>query len=112
MSSVKVTIQANKKAQDLANQNGMFKTRIALKNEIIATTLDIHGDTRQNAPVDTGRLRASVDWAFTLNELKGEVDVKVDYAIYNERRKPFLEPAWKKHTKGLSKRIQKIIDEQ
>lgn len=68
--------------------------------EVIATVgLLIETDAKQNAPVDTGRLRASIRFELRPDGLGGEVATNVTYAPYlelgtrNRPAGPFLFPA-------------------
>jgi HK97 gp10 family phage protein len=72
--------------------------------EVIATVgLLIESEAKQNAPVDTGRLRASIRFEMAPNGLGGEVATNVTYAPYlelgtrNRPARPFLFPAVEKY---------------
>ena len=84
-----------------------LKVKALVQREITKTVLDIHGEARSRAPVKTGRLRASIDWRIL--DLFGEVRVNVDYAIYNEKRKPFLQPSVEKYEGGFFDNVFKIV---
>lgn len=71
---------------------------------VVATFgLLIESDAKQNAPVDTGRLRASIHLVLRPDGLGGEVATNLSYApavelgYRNRRAQPFLYPAAEKY---------------
>jgi len=77
-------------------------------------------DARKEAPVDTGRLRASIGSEILRtagSEIVGRVGSNIDYASYQEfgtryqSGKPFLRPALEKNRDRVVKLFEKGIDE-
>lgn len=69
--------------------------------------LRILADARRNAPVDTGRLRASIEQEtrrVTDHAVKALVGSNVDYAPVQEIQQPYLRPAVEQN-KGVILRI-------
>jgi HK97 gp10 family phage protein len=66
--------------------------------QIAISTLTIESSAKRNAPVDTGRLRASIN--SEISRVRGGVGVGVKYAsfiefgTYKMAARPFLFPAW------------------
>lgn len=83
---------------------------------IAETALLIEADAKRLAPVDTGRLRASIEAVLTrvVTELYAEVRVNVSYAAFVElgtrymAAQPFLIPAFEAHARALYDRLQAI----
>lgn len=71
----------------------------AVQQAVALTTLAVESRAKENAPVDTGRLRASIASEFSNGGLTGNVGVYVDYAVIQEigsrfqPARPFLYPA-------------------
>lgn len=85
--------------------------RIREATKIAAVNVDLMA--KQNAPVDTGRLRSSL--TFELEGLTGVVFTVVDYAPHVEygtvraRAQPFLFPAWESERPKYEQRIKEIL---
>jgi HK97 gp10 family phage protein len=89
----------------------------ALHKAVTKAALIVEAEAKKLAPVDTGRLRASITHDVrenVLGEIHGRVGTNVDYAIhvefgsganYAQNRQPFLNPALSKNFG----RIQKIM---
>ena len=73
----------------------------------------IQGDAKRRSPVDTGRLRNSIDFIVNIGKRFVLVGTNVLYAIYPEfgtrrmKEQPYLRPAFKKNRI----KIQKIAEE-
>lgn len=67
--------------------------------EVAKYTLLVGSTAKELAPVDTGRLRASINEVFSRNGLSGKVETNVKYAQAQEfgtrtmRAQPFMFPA-------------------
>lgn len=76
------------------------KVRQAAQDAVAQTALSIESDAKQLAPVDTGRLRASISITFAPDRLSAEVGTNVSYAVHQEfgtryqPGTPFLGPAY------------------
>lgn len=86
----------------------------ALHKAVTKAALIVEGEAKKLAPVDTGRLRASITHDVIeniLGEIQGRVGTNVDYAVhveYGTRKQPaqsYLRPALSKNFG----RIQKIM---
>ena len=104
---ISVQIGMNKRMREIMSGVDSVRLHSLVHREIVKTTLDVHGETRARAPVKTGRLRASVDWRVI--DLFGEVSVNVDYAIYNEKNKPFLQPSLEKYERDFFDSVFNIV---
>lgn len=72
------------------------------------TARDLADEIRQNAPVDTGRLRDSVD---VVDKAGGAtVVVGTDYADDVEARQPFIEPAVRKARSNAKNAVRKAVE--
>lgn len=71
-----------KDAKGLLNQVRLLvpKTRAAVRTAVAQTALLIETDAKQNAPVDTGRLRSSIAADIAPNGLSATVGSNVTYA--------------------------------
>jgi phage gpG-like protein len=85
------------------------------------SAVDVEGWAKQNAPVDTGRLRSSiaskVETAF--GEIQGVIGTNVKYAEHVEApgnvrrtgRRPWLRPAVEEHQQEILKNFEGIFSE-
>lgn len=78
-------------------------TRAAVRQAVAETALLLETDAKQFAPVDTGRLRASIHTEVSSDGLSATVEAGVDYAVFLEfgtryiQPRPFLGPAYEKN---------------
>ena len=95
----------------------------AVDKEILVTANLILTEAKETVPIDTTDLQKSGGVDIRPDEIA--VQFTIDYASYVEfgavagkkpkvanRKMPFLYPAYKKGTKGLLKRITKIIENE
>jgi HK97 gp10 family phage protein len=99
-----VSIQL-KGVEGLLNRAKLLVPRIkaGVQQTVAETALLIETDAKLFAPVDTGRLRASIHAEIAPNGLSATVEAGVDYAVFLEfgtrrqRAQPFLFPAYEKN---------------
>lgn len=91
------------------------KGTVLASKAIRKTALDIEGDAKTRAPVDTGALRNSI--GVTMNgPLAAEIGPTVHYAAYLEfgtykmAARPFMGPAFDARSPGLEKALGQIAD--
>lgn len=101
----------------IGNLNRFGKeTTEKVKDEIVLTAYDIESDAKQNCPVDTGRLRASITAYVDRDKMAALVGSNVEYAIFVElgtnqqQAHPYLYPAFFKNMQKLFDRLTKILD--
>jgi HK97 gp10 family phage protein len=81
--------------------------------QIAKSTLTIESNAKRNAPVDTGRLRSSINSEITRE--RGSVGVGVKYAsfiefgTYKMGARPFLFPAWNMERPKLISSLKMIL---
>lgn len=108
--SLKVSIGKSK----LGGLTKRVRDRIDLA--VKKTALDIEADAKTLAPVDTGALRSSIQAEFP-SELYAEVNVGVDYGIYQEYgtrdmpAQPFMTPATERRRVPFTQAVQQAIKE-
>jgi hypothetical protein len=96
------------------------KMKKGILDALVKTALvDIETPAKQNVRVDTGRLRASIHTEYMghfgdlsikpTNSLQVIVGTNVEYAVYVERRYPFLFPAFESSRSALISRISDVI---
>ena len=76
-------------------------------------SLRIMADARRNAPVDTGRLRASIEQAVervTEHTIRAIVGSNVEYAPYQEVLEPYLRPAIRNNADWIRQRIEQALE--
>lgn len=79
------------------------RTREAVQTAVAQTALLVETDAKLFAPVDTGRMRSSINANIAPNGLSASVDVATDYAVFVEfgtrtqAAQPFLGPAYEKN---------------
>lgn len=89
--------------------------RTAVRAEIARTALHVETEAKRLAPVDTGRLRASVVSEFRRDGLGATVGTNVQYAAFvefgtrNQVPQPFLGPAYNKYVPQLPGRLRTIL---
>jgi len=88
----------------------------AVADEIELTALEIETSAKENVPVKTGRLRASITSIFQRDRLNAFVGTNVEYAQkveYGENKrpaKPYLFPAFFENLPKLEQRLKKITE--
>lgn len=86
-----------------------------VQKAVDATALFIESGAKQNAPVDTGRLRASIAATVGQPGLRAQVGVYVDYAVYQElgsrylAARPFLFPAVEAERARFIERLKAVL---
>lgn len=88
-------------------------------NELVETTaLKIERDAKWNAPVDTGRLEASIKTKMSKGKSSAEVYTDVEYALpvelgsSTQGAQPYMIPAFNKHSKGFEKQVKAIAERE
>lgn len=96
---IKLSIKERELQKALNNINKYSKeVQNGITKQIAASTLTIESQAKVNTPVDTGRLRSSINSVIKPNV--GVVATNVEYAPFVEfgtvkqSAKPFLYPAW------------------
>lgn len=96
--SVSVRIDGDDEARRLLHSTGS-RLEEAMKGAIAETAINIERNAKHFAPVDTGRLRASIGKSFDDDRLGAEVSANTEYAEYVEYgttravAQPFMGPA-------------------
>lgn len=104
---ISVTIQSNRLGALAAAMPGKARALVA------RTVLDVEGGAKQNAPVDTGALRNSIQGRMT-GDASGEVGVGVEYGVYveygtvNMAAQPFMRPAAEAVRPGFEAAVAKL----
>lgn len=89
------------------------RVQAAVQSVIATYVYRIQRSAKRNAPVDTGRLRASI--VARLMRLAGEVSTNVEYAIYQEKgtykmdAQPFMGPALEEHREAFLRDLRNAI---
>jgi len=112
MAGIKVAL---KKAKALNKELDSYQERVEreIAAEVQATALRIESGAKKRAPVDTGRLRASIGiLERALNGKEAVVGTRVEYAPEQERRSPYLEPAAQENKEQFEAALAKIIKEK
>jgi len=115
--STRSTLEGNK---ELRNRNNKIITndRDHINDALIKSALFVERDAKINAPVDTGRLRASishVENGFGSNNPSVEVGTNVEYApavefgTSKKPAKPFLFPAFNGNKQKILKELAKAL---
>lgn len=93
------------------------KTLPKARTAIAKTLLDIEGDAKIGAPVDTGFLAGSISHDIDGDGLGGEVGPTADYGIWQETGtstqpgQPYLGPAFDRRAPGLTKALAQLAIE-
>ncbi len=104
---VSITIDAS--AFDAWITGAPEKVALALRNVIYQASLLIERESKINAPVDTGRLRASI--ATDIHPLSAEVHTNTNYArfVHDGTRFMAARPFMTNAVKSLDGRFEEII---
>lgn len=101
--------------EELADEIRGLESRIAeeIVNVADELALRIVADAKREAPVDTGRLRASLD--FDVSEpgdytVRIAVGSNVEYAIYQEVDNPYLRPAFEANRDTIEEYIKQAVE--
>lgn len=93
---VKINVRFDPKLESIQSEFGKFPDNIAkfIQQAGSAAALEIEGQAKKFAPVDTGRLRASIGTSIGItNRLQAIVQTNVNYAAYvHEGTKPHFPP--------------------
>lgn len=84
------------------------------------TAYKIEADAKKNAPVDTGRLRSSIDTDVERDSksIKAEIGTDVEYAetieygSSKQKAQPYMNPSFNKNANKFQDEIKKIIDKE
>lgn len=78
------------------------------------TALDIERDAKQTAPVDTGKLRGSIQTSFS-DDLHAEVGTNTEYAAYVEygtsrmNAQPYMTPAAERNRAAFEAAFKQLL---
>lgn len=93
-----------------AGLKALQRTAPALAQKAVdATALFVESRAKQLSAVDTGRQRASIAAKTGLPGTRATVGVYVDYAVYNEARKPFLFVAAEAERQQFINRLKAVL---
>lgn len=110
--SVKMTISGVKKLQKRFEKYP-GKLNAQLTKELQRAALKVESRAKKKAPVDTGRLRSSIrplEKSLSGASPAVVVGTPVEYAIYQERRRPFLIPAADEVQPDFEQRIRQVLN--
>jgi len=111
--SLKVSISSDEIEGLLKDFRKYGKNKIKeVGKRVIKGGLQIHTEARRDILVDTGRARSSTN--LKINRDKGdvigaEVTTSVNYAIYIERKKPYLYKAFAKERPRFIRDVKRIM---
>jgi HK97 gp10 family phage protein len=74
--------EMKKVTEEIRKRKSVYEQNVA--KELFKGALDIESGAKQRAPVDTGRLRSSIQSKIDKEDVSAEVTVNVDYAPYVE----------------------------
>lgn len=74
--------EINKVVKEVNRRSSTYEANVA--KELFKGALDIESGAKQRAPVDTGRLRSSIQSKIDHKDISAEVTANVDYAPYVE----------------------------
>lgn len=86
-----------------------------VKDAVAESALNVQRMAKKRCPVDTGRLRASINAVFFQGGMTGEVGTAVEYGPFIEfgthraTAKPFLFPSWEEEKPNYLKNIESIF---
>lgn len=89
--------------------------RRATQDAVATTALQIESTAKELAPVDTGRLRASIGITFAPDRLSAQVGSNVSYSPFIEfgtsrmRAQPFLAPAFEQHRTAFLANLKQAL---
>lgn len=108
---------ANKLSVDVKSRGGFLAKLPGISSvvakAVAATALAVETRAKQDAPVDTGRLRSAI--AAEYNGTTATVNVNVDYALFVElgtrtqRAQPFLYPAMEAERQLFLQRLKAAL---
>lgn len=104
-------------AEDVINKLARLDPRgaDAVRKAINETAINIQRKAKRACPVDTGRLRSSINMTFADAAMVATVGTNVDYAPYVEfgtskqKAQPFLFPAFEEERPQIPPRIAKYF---
>lgn len=110
MNNISLKIDATKFQKFLVE--APLKVERALRNTIYKVTLLIERGAKQNAPVDTGRLRASI--SNDLRPLSSTVQTNTNYAVYVHEGTRYMSarPFMKDAVREVSAQVDSIVNEE
>jgi HK97 gp10 family phage protein len=112
MITVKVNESDMRKALDRINRYSQ-EAQNKVAEGISTTAINVDRRAKQNAPVDTGRLRADIKFTFT--RISGEVFNTVKYAPFIElgtskmNAQPYLFPAWEAYRLDFLNKMKRAL---
>lgn len=111
MSEELLVIENLDKLVDMLEKKLPYEFERAARTGMTKSVIDVEGWARENSPLDTGRLRASIGHQVkgTFGHIEGIVGTNVEYAPHVEEpgnvrgvgRRPFLRPAVEEHIREL-----------
>lgn len=111
--TVRISVDAS---QAIAKIKAYQISKIQGVKEIVnKTAASVNRKAKQKAPVDTGRLRSSIQMEAFKGGLAVEVGTNVKYAPYVEfgtrrmRAQPYLFPAWEEERRNYENKIKKEL---
>ena len=109
MSNLEIDARAFLSSLDEYQENVLER----LQKDIEKAALTLEKDAKENCPVDTGRLRASI--TTKMGKLEAEVGTNVEYApsvefgTSKQKAQPFMRPALDKAITQLNKDMAKTL---
>lgn len=93
------------------NKNAIKKVKEALAEGLIDSALELEKKVKDNAPVDSGKLRKSIDVEITDKfEVRVGTDVKyaddVEFGTINQAANPFFRTAVRENKKNMLKKFK------
>lgn len=115
MVDIEFTWKHNRNMRDAAKRLQELQETVSTNLEDAAEeiSLSVMADAARNAPVDTGRLRASIDQdveRVTRHTVKALVGSNVEYAPIQEVDQPYLRPAFEANRKDIRRLVNKALD--
>jgi HK97 gp10 family phage protein len=113
----RVSIQLDKVQKDQLSRainDAIKKAPQEVWDELVVTGLEIENDAKRLTPVQTGRLRSSIQNDRDKRNLSVEIGSNVEYApavefgTVKQRAQPYLQPAYERNIRKLIGRLQKM----